>query len=146
MPHLVSCLPLKGCPDRQEEDQQHEAEPAAPTDWPLTEVLTEAILSALATKKDQISLHAAMCACRDFCMAGSRLITSARIKSSADVGRFPRMATLRRLAVYDMPVQGTLVMLRTLPAANAGRLRTVELLTWVFKEVSLRGMGAGAYI
>ena len=140
--HLVSCLPLilKGRPDQHEEEES-----AAPTDWPLPKELTEPILSALATKEDQSSLHAAMCVCRDLRMAGSRLITYARIKSAADLDRFPRMATLRRLAMLGMPVQGTLVMLRTLPASDASRLRTVESLDWVFQKVSLRGMGAGAY-
>jgi hypothetical protein len=106
----------------------------------LPEVLTEVILSVLGlgrSDKDQISLHAAMCACRDFRMAGSRLMTYAMIKSPADLGRFPRMATLKRLAVYGIPVQDTLVMLRTLPASIAGRLRMVESFTLEFKEVSV---------
>ncbi len=137
---------LKGRPDRHEEEQEHEEETAAPIDWPLPKELTEPILSVLATEEDRSSLHAAMCACRDLRMAGSRLITYVRIKSPADLGRFPRMAKLKRLAVDDIPVQDTLVMLRTLPASNTGCLRTVKSLDWVFKEVSRRGMGAGAYV
>jgi hypothetical protein len=148
LPHLVSCLPSTQQgqrPDRHEEEQQHEEEPAAPTDWPLPEELTEPILLVLATKEDRISLHAAMCVCRDLRMAGSRLMTYAMIRSPADLGRFPRMATLKRLLMYSKPVQYNLVMLRTLPASNAGRLRTVESLHWWFEEVGLRGMGGGAY-
>ncbi len=139
--HLVSCLPLilKGRPDRHEEEQQHEEKPA-PTDWPLPEALTEYILSALATEEDRGSLHAAMCACRDLRMAGSRLMTYARIESPSDLGRFPRMATLKRLAVRGMSAQTILLAFKAISASVHSHLRTVESFTSDCGRVSDRGL------